>query len=141
MTAQKGNKVKLHYRGTLADGSVFDTSFNGDPLEFTLGSGMLIAGFENGVIGMQVGEKKKIFVPTEDAYGKRTDELIIEFPKESIPDDAPIEIGTLMRLQLTPDQSVNVEVIEIKENSVVFDANHQLADQDLNFEIELLSIE
>ena len=141
MTAQKGNKVKLHYCGTLTDGTVFDESYNHAPLEFTIGSGMVIPGFENGIIGMQIGEKKKVFIPAKDAYGERTDELILEFPKESIPDNIPISIGAMMQLQLTPEQSVGVVVIEIKEDTVVFDANHQLADQDLNFEIELLNIE
>jgi len=140
MTAQKNNTVKLHYCGTLTDGTVFDSSYDSEPLEFTIGSGMVIPGFENGIIGMQIGEKKKIFIPAKDAYGEHTEDLILEFPKENIPEDIPLEIGMMFQLQLTPEQNVAVVVIEIKENTVVFDANHQLADQDLNFEIELLSI-
>ena len=141
MTVEKGNKVKIHYRGTLTDGTIFDESFQREPLEFMVGSGMVIPGFENGIIGMQVGEKRKIFIPAAEAYGTRTDELIIEFPKENIPEDVSLSVGDMMQLQLTPDHTVAVEVIEIKDESVVFDANHSLADQDLNFEIELISIE
>jgi peptidylprolyl isomerase len=142
MQAQKGNKVKIRYRGTLSDGSVFDENFSGEPLEFTLGSGVVISGFDNSVMGMSVGEKKTIFISAKDAYGYRSDELIIEFSKDNIPDDfLEMQIGDIMQLQLAPDQVVNVEVIAIKENSVVFDANHKLAGKDLTFEVELVSIE
>jgi len=141
ITAQKNHKIKIHYKGTLSDGSVFDESFGREPLEFVVGSGMVIPGFDNGVIGMAVGERKTILIPAADAYGHRSDDLIIEFHKESIPDDMKLEVGDIMQLQLAPNQIVNVEVIELKENSVVFDANHKLADKDLTFELELVSVE
>jgi peptidylprolyl isomerase len=140
MTAQKGNKVKIHYRGTLADGSVFDNSFGGKPLEFEIGAGMVISGFENGIIGMKVGDKKTIFIPAEEAYGKKSDELILEFQKSDIPAEMSFAIGDMFQLQLTPEQSVGVKIIEIKDETVVFDANHALADKDLNFDIELMEI-
>ncbi|MPN19125.1 FKBP-type peptidyl-prolyl cis-trans isomerase SlyD [bioreactor metagenome] len=140
MTVQQGNTVTLHYKGTLVDGTLFDESYGSEPLEFMIGSGVVIPKFEEAIIGMQVGEKKNIFIVAEDAYGKRTDELILEIPKENIPDDVTLEVGDTMQLQLDPDYNVAVEVIEIKEDVVVFDANHQLADQDLNFEIELIDI-
>lgn len=140
MTVQQGNTVTLHYKGTLVDGTLFDESYGSEPLEFMIGSGVVIPKFEEAIIGMQVGEKKNIFIVAEDAYGKRTDELILEIPKENIPDDVTLEVGDMMQLQLDPDYNVAVEVIEIKEDVVVFDANHQLADQDLNFEIELIDI-
>ena len=141
MTAKNGNKVKIHYRGTLTDGTLFDESFGKEPLFFEIGAGQVISGFENGIIGMKKGEKKNIFIPAEEAYGKRTDELIIEFPKANIPDDLICNIGDMMQLQLTPEQSVTVQVIDIKEDRVVFDANHKLADMDLNFEVELIDFE
>ncbi|MCL2039452.1 MAG: FKBP-type peptidyl-prolyl cis-trans isomerase [Bacteroidetes bacterium] len=120
---------------------MFDESFEREPLEFVVGGGTVIPGFDNGVIGMSLGERKTIFIPAADAYGHRSNDLIIEFQKENIPDDLKLEIGDIMQLQLAPGQVVNVEVIEIKENSVVFDANHKLADKDLTFEVELVSIE
>jgi peptidylprolyl isomerase len=140
--AEKGNTVKVHYRGTLTDGSVFDESYGrGEPLEFELGSGMVIPGFDNGILGMSIGEKKKVFIPAEDAYGHRSDDMIIEFQKEQIPEDMKLEIGDLLQLQLTPQNVIDVEVLEIKpDGNVVFDANHRLADEDLTFEIELVSI-
>ena len=141
MKAQSGNKIKIHYKGTLSDGDVFDSSFGGEPLEFTIGSGMVIPGFDNGVVGMSVGETKTIFIPAADAYGHRSDELIIEFKKENIPEDIELKIGDIMQLELGPGQVVNVTIIEIKKDSVIFDANHKLADQDLTFEVELVSIE
>jgi peptidylprolyl isomerase len=140
MKAQKDNKIKIHYKGTLSDGSVFDESFGGEPLEFVIGSGMVIPGFDNGVMGMSVGERKTIFIPAKDAYGHRSDELILEFSKENIPDNIDPQIGDILQLQLTPEQIVNVEVIELKENSIVFDANHKLADKDLTFEVEVVDI-
>jgi peptidylprolyl isomerase len=140
MAAKNADKVKIHYRGTLDDGTLFDESYEGEPLEFTIGEGMVIPGFEKGIIGMDIGEKKQIHIPTTEAYGNRSEDLIIEFPMDSIPDDLKIEVGDLLQLQLAPEQVVDVVVIEIKEESVVFDANHRLADQDLNFEIELLEI-
>ncbi|MDR0926931.1 MAG: FKBP-type peptidyl-prolyl cis-trans isomerase [Ignavibacteria bacterium] len=141
MTAQNGKSVSLHYRGTLTDGTVFDESYGSEPLSFVIGSGLVIPGFEKGIIDMQVGEKRRIFIPAEEAYGKRTDELIIEFPNDSIPDEIHPQVGDVMQLQLTPENVVEVEVIELKDESVVFDANHKLADKDLTFEIELLSID
>ena len=140
MKAQKGNKIKIHYKGTLSDGTTFDESFGGEPLEFTIGSGMVIPGFDNGVVGMEIGERKTIFIPAEDAYGHRSDELILEFPNENIADDINPQVGDIMQLQLAPGQVVNVEVIEIKDNSIIFDANHKLADKDLTFEVELIDI-
>ena len=141
MIAQTGNKVKVHYKGTLNDGSVFDESYCNEPLEFILGSGMVIPGFDTGITGMSVGEKKTIFIPAKDAYGHKSDELIIEFHKENIPDEVKFEVGDTIQLQLAPAQIVNMLVLEIKENSVIFDANHKLADQDLTFEVELISVE
>jgi len=141
MIAQAGNKVKVHYKGTLNNGTIFDDSYNREPLEFTIKSGMVIAGFDESVIGMSVGEKKTIHISAEDAYGHRSDDLIIEFKKENIPDELKIEVGDTMQLQLDSQQIVDVLVLEIKENIIVFDANHKLADQDLIFEIELISVE
>jgi len=141
MTVQNGNKVKIHYCGKLKNGEIFDDSRqNGEPLQFTIGAQQVIPGFENGIIGMQIGEKRELNIPCEEAYGKRSDDYILEFPKSSLPAELNYEIGGMMQLTLAPEMAVNVEIINIKEDTIVFDANHKLADQDLIFEVELLEI-
>jgi len=139
MVAQAGNKVKVHYKGSLDDGTIFDES--SVPLEFTLGSDMVISGFNEGIKGMSVGEKKRFHISAKDAYGYRTDELIIEIHKDNIPDDIVFEVGDTIQFQLAPEHIVNMLVMEIKENSVIFDANHKLADQNLIFDVELICVE
>ncbi len=141
MTAKNGNVVKIHYCGKLKSGEIFDNSKQHDaPLQFTIGNQQVIPGFENGIIGMQIGEKKELHIPCEEAYGKRSDDYIIELPKTSLPPELNYEIGGMMQLTLAPEMAVSVEIVDIKDNSVVFDANHKLADKDLIFEVELLEI-
>lgn len=141
MKVENGRKVRLHYRGTLDDGSVFDESYGKEPLEATFGMGMLIPGFESGIVGMEVGEKRTIHIAAVDAYGERTDELVLEMPKEGLPEGYEVKVGEIMQLQIAPETSVNIIVTEVRENTLIVDANHSMAGKDLNFEIEVLSIE
>jgi FKBP-type peptidyl-prolyl cis-trans isomerase 2 len=138
--AQQGDKVRVHYHGTLRTGEIFDSSEGREPLEFTVGSGQVIKGFDEGVKGMNVGEKRTLEVSVGDAYGEKSEELIIEFPKEQFPSDMNPEIGQQLMMSNGSGQSFPVIIKEIKEDSVLLDANHPLAGQDLIFNIELLEI-
>ena len=133
--AETGDTVKVHYTGRLQDGTVFDTSVGSEPMEFTLGEGRLIPGFEQAVIGMQVGESKTVTIPVDEAYGQRRDELIFEVERDELPADIEPEVG----MQLPTSQGV-VTIVEVTETMVKIDANHLLAGQDLTFEIELIEI-
>ena len=134
--AETGDTVKVHYTGRLQDGTVFDTSVGSNPLEFTLGQGQLIPGFELAVTGMQVGESKTVTIPVDEAYGQRRDELIFEAERDELPADIEPEVG----MQLPTSQGV-VTIIEVSEATVKIDANHPLAGHDLIFDIELIEIE
>jgi len=138
--AKKGDKVKVHYHGKLTSGETFDSSSGREPLEFEVGSGSVIKGFDEGVTGMEVGEKKTINIPVDDAYGPRSEDMLIEFPKERFPNDMEIEQGMQLMMGNGSGQNIPVIVIEIKENSVILDANHPLAGEDLIFDIELVEI-
>jgi FKBP-type peptidyl-prolyl cis-trans isomerase 2 len=138
--AQNGDKVKVHYQGTLRTGETFDSSEGREPLEFTVGSGQVIKGFEEGVKGMSVGEKRTVEIPVEDAYGEKNQELIIEFPKTQFPQDMNPEVGQQLMMSNGSGQSFPVTVKEVKDDSVLLDANHPLAGQDLVFNIELVEI-
>src|SRR5574337_2150434 len=138
--AQQGDKVKVHYHGTLRTGETFDSSEGREPLEFTVGSGQVIRGFEEGVKGMSVGEKKTVEIPVEDAYGEKNQELIIEFPKAQFPADMSPEVGQQLMMSNGSGQSFPVVIKEVKDDSVLLDANHPLAGQDLVFDIELVEI-
>ena len=140
MQAKKGDVVRVHYTGKLTDGSQFDSSIGRAPLEFTLGAGQMIAGFDAGVLGMAIGEKKNINIDPGNGYGHKNPEAIIDFPKSNIPEGMSIEIGMKLNLQNEYGQPVPVEVIEIKEESIVMDANHFLAGKDLIFDVELVEI-
>lgn len=138
--AKKGDKVKVHYHGKLTSGETFDTSSGREPLEFEVGSGMVIKGFDEGVAGMEVGEKKTINIPVDEAYGPRNDDMLIEFPKERFPQDMPIEEGMQLMMSDGSGQNIPVIVNEIKEATVILDANHPLAGEELIFYIELVEI-
>ena len=138
--AKKGDKVKVHYHGKLTSGETFDSSAGREPLEFEVGSGSVIKGFDEGVKGMQVGEKKTINIPVEEAYGPRNNEMLIEFPKDRFPNDMKIEQGMQLMMSDSSGQNIPVIVTEIKENSVILDANHPLAGEELVFDIELVEI-
>lgn len=137
--AVKGNQVQVHYKGTLTDGTLFDSSEEREPLVFQLGSGMVIKGFDDGITGMAVGENKKIHIPVEDAYGPMIDELVITVNRLEIPENIPLEIGGTLNMH-DGTQTVPVLIKEISATNVVLDANHPLAGQDLIFDITLVAI-
>lgn len=137
---KSGDTVRVHYHGKLKDGSTFDSSEGRAPLEFTVGSGQVIKGFDDALAGMQIGDKKTVEIPVNEAYGERNDDMMMEFPKTDFPPDVVPAPG--LELQMS-DQAGNifpVVITEVKEESVILDANHPLAGKDLVFEIELVSI-
>lgn len=135
-----GDTVKVHYTGTLEDGSVFDSSENREPLEFTLGQGQLIPGFEKAVIGMVVGDKTSVDIPSDEAYGEVREDLIINVPKEQLPEDVEPQVGMQLQLNQPNGQPVPVRITDISEAELTLDANHPLAGKDLNFAIELVEV-
>jgi peptidylprolyl isomerase len=139
-TAKAGDVVKVHYTGKLTSGEQFDSSIGREPLEFTIGAGQMIKGFDNAMPGMTVGEKKTINIAPEDAYGPKSEEAIIPFPKENVPADMKLEPGMQLTLSNQMGQPVPVIVVEVKEDVIILDANHFLAGQELIFDIELVEI-
>jgi peptidylprolyl isomerase len=137
---KEGDVVKVHYTGKLVNGEQFDSSVGREPLEFTVGAGQMIKGFDDAMPGMNLGEKKTINIAPEDAYGPRSEEAIIEFPKENIPADMKLEPGMPLTLSNQDGQPVPVIVVEVKEEVIILDANHFLAGQELIFDIELVEI-
>ncbi|KRT55611.1 FKBP-type peptidyl-prolyl cis-trans isomerase [endosymbiont of Ridgeia piscesae] len=138
--AQNGDSVKIHYTGTLDDGTQFDSSEGQEPLEFQIGSGMVIPGFDSAVSGMSIGEKKSVRIPAEEAYGERDDELVHNVPRNALPDDMEVEVGMPLQAQSPDGQVVQMTVVEMDDSSIRVDANHPLAGQALTFAIELVSI-
>ena len=138
--AKPGDEVKVHYTGKLDDGTVFDTSADRDPLAFTLGEGHVIAGFEEAVKGMQTGERKTVTIPAADAYGERTDELVLTVDRQEFPDDISPEVGQQFQLSAPSGQSFVAQVTDVSDESVTLDANSPLAGKDLTFDIELVAI-
>ncbi|EGV52249.1 FKBP-type peptidyl-prolyl cis-trans isomerase [endosymbiont of Riftia pachyptila (vent Ph05)] len=138
--AQNGDSVKIHYTGTLDDGTQFDSSEGQEPLEFQIGSGMVIPGFDSAVSGMSIGEKKSVRIPAEEAYGERDDELVHNVPRDALPDDMEVEVGMPLQAQSPDGQVVQMTVVEMDDSSIRVDANHPLAGQALTFAIELVSI-
>ncbi|WP_300599598.1 peptidylprolyl isomerase [Niabella sp.] len=139
--AKKGDKVKVHYHGKLTTGETFDSSEGRDPLPFEIGSGMVIKGFDDGVTGMAVGDKKTITIPAEEAYGAVNPDMIIEMPKDRLPQDMEVEVGMPLVMSDPQGQQFQVTVKEITEDKIVLDANHPLAGKDLVFDLELVEIE
>ncbi|WP_369328342.1 FKBP-type peptidyl-prolyl cis-trans isomerase [Danxiaibacter flavus] len=137
---KQGDKVRVHYHGKLTDGTTFDSSEGREPLEFEVGSGMVIPGFDNGVLGMSVGDKRTVEIPAEEAYGPRNDQYITEFPKDRFPEDMTPEVGMQLAMSDGQGQQIPVVITEVLEDVVVLDANHPLAGEDLVFDIELVEI-
>lgn len=137
---QKGNTVAVHYTGRLEDGTVFDSSKDGDPLRFKLGEGQVIPGFEQAILDLEPGQTGTTRIPPEEGYGPHRTELIVAIPREQLPSDIEPEIG--QHFQLTVDQGNNVPVVvkDVSETSVTFDANHPLAGKTLVFDLELVEI-
>lgn len=140
-TAQKGDKVKVEYVGTLEDGTIFDsTEKHEGPLEFIIGSGHIIQGFDNAVEGMKVGEEKQITLSPKEAYGEYNPELLKELPKEVFPQDQTLQKGMVFMLNLPSGQQVPARISEIKDQEVTIDLNPPLAGKTLKFKIKLLAI-
>jgi len=138
--AKQGDKVRVHYTGKLLDGEQFDSSKGREPLEFTVGAGQMIKGFDDAIPGMSVGDKKTINIAPENAYGENNKDAIIEFPKENIPPDMKLEVGMQLQLRDQDGRPIPVTVAEIKDDILVLDANHMLAGKELIFDIELVEI-
>jgi len=138
--AKNGDTVKVVYTGKLDDGSVFDTTAEGEPIEFTIGQGQVLPAFEEAVIGMGSGDSKTIVIPPDEAYGDRSDELILTMGRDQVPFDREPEIGKMYRLVQKDGQSFPVTVMDMSEETIVFDANHPLAGKDLTFDIQLVQI-
>ena len=135
-----GDTVKVHYTGTLDDGTVFDTSAEREPLAFTVGEKQMIPGFEKGVLGMALEESKTIKILCNEAYGPQYPERIIEIGRDQIPADMTIEVGQKLEMASPDGEKVLVTVKELSDEKVKLDANHPLAGQDLTFEIKLVEI-
>jgi len=138
--AKSGDKVQVHYTGRLTDGTVFDSSEGRPPLEFTVGEGQVIPGFENAVIAMEVGDKKTVEIPVDQAYGPSQDELVMPVPRDQFPPDITPEVGQQLQMGHPSGQTLVVTVTDVKEDIVTLDANPPLAGEDLTFDIELVAI-
>jgi|TARA_B110000971_G_scaffold218878_1_gene258634 FKBP-type peptidyl-prolyl cis-trans isomerase SlpA len=136
----ENSTVKVNYTGKLADGQVFDSSEGKEPIEFTLGQGQLIPGFEKGLIDMKLNEKKTISMPKEDAYGEINEALIQEVNKSELPQEMEPKVGMGLVSKSPDGQEMNLMVIEVKEESIVIDGNHPLAGKDLIFDLEVVEI-
>ncbi|MGB0177185.1 MAG: FKBP-type peptidyl-prolyl cis-trans isomerase [Owenweeksia sp.] len=137
---KENDTIRVHYTGKLANGEVFDSSEGRDPLEFTLGQGQIIPGFEKGVLNMKVSEKKTIEIPSAEAYGERREDMMQEVPKDQLPPEINPEVGMGLVSKTPQGQEMRLTVAEVKDNSIVVDANHPLAGKDLTFEVELVEI-
>lgn len=138
--AKSGDKVKVHYTGTLNNGQVFDSSKERDPLEFTLGTGMVIAGFDAAVTGLEPGETVTKTIPVEEAYGPYQEEMVADIEKKNIPADFELEVGQRLQMQTPGGDAMAVTITDMKGDMVTLDGNHPLAGQDLTFELELVEI-
>ncbi len=138
--AKKGDKVTVHFVGTLKDGSEFDSSKGGDPLHFTLGAKEVITGFDHGILGMAVGERKDISIPFKDAYGPKLPELIQTIPRNELPAQITPQVGMVLRAQQGDGKAVNLLITEVSEDSIIVDGNHPMAGLDLEFAVKLVAI-
>jgi peptidylprolyl isomerase len=138
--AQNGDTVKVHYTGKLEEGMEFDSSANRDPLQFTVGSGQIIPGFEQAVVGMNPGDSKTAKIPADQAYGPHHEELVLVVDRDQIPSHLTPEVGQQLEIRQEDDRTIGVIVTDVSPSSVTLDANHPLAGQDLIFDIQLVEI-
>ena len=136
---EAGKTVKVHYKGTLDDGSVFDSSEGRDPIEFQMGSGSLIPGFEAAVAEMDIDETRSVTIPSAEAYGDVNEDMVGEIPRSNLPDDIEPEVGMVLSMQ-SPDGEMPVRVVAMDEENLTLDANHPLAGQNLTFELTLIGV-
>lgn len=139
-TIENGNTVKVHYKGTLDSGEVFDSSEGRDPLEFTMGAGQLIPGFEKAIMGLKVGDSTTTNIPSAEAYGEHNPEMTITVPKEQLPEGMEPVVGMQLQLNQENGQPVPCQIAKIEGEEITIDANHPLAGKDLTFEIEVVEI-
>jgi peptidylprolyl isomerase len=139
--AKEADTVKVHYTGKLDDGTVFDSSRERDPIEFTLGENQVIPGFEEAVAGMSPGESKETKIEAENAYGPFRNELVFELPKENFPEDAPLDVGQKFQASTRDGNALTVSIVEVGDDTITVDANHPFAGKDLTFELELVEIQ
>ena len=135
---RRGDNVKVHYTGTLNDGTVFDSSAGREPLSFAVGSGQVIAGFDEAVIGMQVGESKEVHIPVDKAYGERKEEMVMQVPIAQVPPDLQPEIGLRLEMGGVNGEIVRVMITAITDSHITLDANPPLAGKELNFSLQLI---
>lgn len=138
--AKNGDKVQVHYTGRFEDGSLFDSSRDRTPLQFTLGNGEMIPGFEQAVIGMKVGDTKTARIPAGEAYGSYIEDMVMKVDRRKFPADMELNTGIMLKIRQSDDSFIKVMVTEISDDTVVLDANHPLAGKDLEFDIELVQI-
>ena len=136
---EAGKTVKVHYKGTLDDGSVFDSSEGRDPIEFQMGSGSLIPGFEAAVAEMEIDETRSVTIPSAEAYGEVNEDMVGEIPRSNLPEDIEPEVGMVLSMQ-SPDGEMPVRVVAVDEENLTLDANHPLAGQNLTFELTLIEV-
>ena len=137
---EAGKTVKVHYKGTLDDGSVFDSSEGRDPIEFEMGSGALIPGFESAVAEMEIDETRSVTIPSAEAYGDVNEDMVGEIPRTNLPEDIEPEVGMVLSMQ-SPDGEMPVRVVAVDEENLTLDANHPLAGQNLTFELTLIEVD
>lgn len=137
---KNGDTVKVHYTGTLENGEVFDSSLSREPLEFTLGQGQLIPGFEKAVIGLKVGDTTKAEIPSAEAYGERNPQMEVQVQKDQLPEGMEPEVGMQLQLNQPDGQAIPVQITKVEGEEVTIDANHPLAGKDLTFNIEVVEI-
>jgi len=140
VTAKLGDTVQVNYIGTLTDGTVFDTSAGREPLEFTIGAGLVVPGFDEAIKGMKVGEKKTITIPSDEAYGPRFEDMLVEISRDKLPEGRTPEVGQQLLAVQSDGRQAIVTITSVSDNVVVVDTNHPLAGKDLTFEIELVKI-
>ena len=140
MALSKGARVSVHYTGTLDDGTQFDSSRNGDPFEVIIGQGMVIPGFEQAIMGMEIGQTITVTIPEHEAYGIHNQDMVLRIPRASFPPDIPARIGEQLVLQAPDGQEAPAFIVDVRDDEIILDANHPLAGFNLTFEIELLSI-
>ena len=138
--AKAGDKVRVHYKGTFDNGDLFDSSLEGQPLEFTVGEGEVIPGFEKAVDGMNAGETRTIAIPPDEAYGNHRDDLVAVIGSEQLPPEIDPEVGMVLEMSSEDGVVTNVTITEIGDDTITLDANHELVGEKLNFEITLVEI-
>jgi len=138
--AKSGDTVRIHYSGFLMDGTIFDSSLEGEPFEFTLGDGSVIPGFDDGLLGMAEGDEKTLAIPPERAYGPRDEDLVAEIERAQIPPEIEPQVGAILQITSDEGDASNVIITKVTDTSITLDGNHPLAGQELIFEVKLLQV-